>query len=64
MDTPLPQLLEKAPWNMYEDAELEPVLLYLRGCKSLRMPQEFKDIFPTHLEVGPSPQNSHVMMIF
>ena len=63
MDTPIHELLRGKPWTTVEDAEIEPVLLYVRGCKGLRMPQEFKDIFPKKIEVGPSPQNQ-VMINF
>ena len=61
MDTPLPELLKSKPWTSLEDAELEPVLMYVRGRKSLQMPAEFRKIFPTHIEVGPSLQNRVVV---
>ncbi|CAK8990484.1 unnamed protein product, partial [Durusdinium trenchii] len=55
METPLPDLLRN--WSSWEDAELGSVLLYLRGSKCLKMPEEYKAVFPSFLDVGPSLQN-------
>ena len=55
METPLPDLLRN--WSSWEDAELGSVLLYLRGSKCLKMPEEYKAVFPSFLYVGPSLQN-------
>lgn len=63
MDTPIPELLRQRPSTSLEDAELETVLMYVRGCKGLRMPREFREIFPTHLKVGPSLQNRVVLAL-
>ena len=61
METPIPDLIQKKGWTTLEDAELESVLIYLRGCKSLNMPPEYRSLFPSHLSVGPSPQTRNVV---
>lgn len=33
----------------WQEARLKPVLIYLRGNKSLRMPDAWKAVFPTHI---------------
>ena len=61
METPIPVLIQKKGWTTLEDAELESVILYLRGCKGLNMPPEYRNLFPSHLLVGPSPQTRTVV---
>lgn len=62
LETPLPDLVRSLPpWSSLEDAELGSVIMYIRGCKNLQMPAEYRDVFPSHVDVGPSPQSRVVV---
>lgn len=49
LQTPLHILYGQYSWSSWEEAELEPTLRYLRGCKGLRIPEEFRPLLPSIL---------------
>ena len=46
MDTPLHELFHAMPWSSWEDANLDQVVVYLRGCQKLAIPDEFRPVLP------------------
>ena len=46
----LPKMFANLPWeDLWEDAGMVSVLQYLRGNKSLCLPQEWREAFPSQL---------------
>ena len=43
------QFFQDMSWSDWEEAQLLPVLIYLRGSTSLAMTPEWKSVFPTAL---------------
>ena len=35
--------------DMWDDANMRSVITYLRGSRRLALPQELKDLLPTHI---------------
>jgi len=47
-----PAIFNGMSWNSemnWDDAHLKSVVLYLRGNRSLRLPSEWKAVFPRHI---------------
>lgn len=49
LHTPLTTLYGQYPWSSWEEAELESTLRYLRGCKELAIPRDFRPLMPEAL---------------
>ena len=43
MATPLDMVLRSAEWGPWDEADLGPVIRYIRGSTRLRLPQEWRD---------------------
>lgn len=40
------QVFERLPWSSWKEAQLLPVVRYLRGNKHLQVPAEWLEVFP------------------
>ena len=50
-------LFRDLPWgDMWEDAEIVELVVYLRGNKNLRIPEHWRDFLPTSV---PCPEKTH-----
>jgi hypothetical protein len=48
-DMPIHELYSQYPWSDWPEANLEPVIRYLRGSRYLDLPQAWRDVLPHKL---------------
>ncbi len=46
-EAPLQDLIAGQPWTSWGPAELVGTIQYVRGCKNLGCPSEFRSLFPS-----------------
>ena len=51
LDTPLHELFGALRWSSWPDANLGLVVVYLRGCQKLAIPDEFRPFLPQQWEI-------------
>lgn len=58
MQTPTSTLIQAVPCSSWSTAELGGTIQYLRGCHDLRLPDEYRALFPDRMEVWEDPLDS------